>query len=220
MLSVLGVLRRPATPADRLPAALYSDGRPVGVGGLSKVYGRYIRRARVADGIAYYIIPGVLGSPPPSAQVLNRCYALEMRALRGRLTQVTKSFRAQTLRYGALVYGATRAYIARQRPHEGVTELSWQLNGSDGGGGGGATPETISQQGMVGASGTGVYGVVPSGVARVTLEWPAKRPSLTTEVVENVFVVRVPGAVSIFPSLRMIWRSASGRVIKTVSTPR
>lgn len=220
MLSVLGVLRRPAAPADRLPAPVYHAGRPMGIGGLTKIYVRYIRRARVVDGVAYYVIPGVIGSTPPSAQVLNRCYAEEMQALRGRLTHVTKSFRAQTLKYGAQVYAQTRAYISHQRPQEGVTELNWQLDGRGGGGGGGATPATIRQQGMLGASETAVYAVVPSGVARITLQWPgAKRPSLTAKVIGNVFVVKAPGAAAAVPQPTMIWRSASGRVIKVVRSP-
>jgi hypothetical protein len=51
LLSAFGVLRRPATAADRLSQSDYTLRFRV-------VYGRYIRRARVIDGTSYYLIPG------------------------------------------------------------------------------------------------------------------------------------------------------------------
>ena len=50
LLAILGVLRRPATPADTLP-------RDTLLG--SAAYLRYIRRARIVDGVSYYIYPVV-----------------------------------------------------------------------------------------------------------------------------------------------------------------
>jgi hypothetical protein len=219
MLSVLDVLRRPATAADRLPAPVYRAGRPVMLGDARTIYVDYIRRARVVNGVAYYIVPGVFGSPPPAPRVLNRCYAEEMRALRGRLAHVTKSFRAATLAYGAKVYAETRSELAAQRPYQGVDEFDWQLRGTGGGGGGASSPATIARQGMLGGSENALYGVVPSGVAKVTLHWPArvKRRAQTAPVVNNMFVLVVPGTA--FPPPTMIWRAANGRVIKTVRSP-
>ncbi len=48
----------PAAPADRLPARFYVAGllRPLEFRG-GDVYSRYIRRVRVIDGIAYYLVP-------------------------------------------------------------------------------------------------------------------------------------------------------------------
>ena len=56
LLSILGVLRRPTTPADALPPGIQSLG-----GFTREVYVNYIRRARVIGGISYYIFPAVVG---------------------------------------------------------------------------------------------------------------------------------------------------------------
>jgi hypothetical protein len=223
LLSVLGVLRRPATRADRLPAPLYGTGRPLLFGEPNKAYVRYIRRARVVNGVAYYLIPGVIGTPAPTEQVLNRCYAEEMQALRSRLAPATKSSRAATLAYGARVFADNRAAVARQRSFDGVVELDWSLRGRGGGGGGGAAnAAAIEQQGMIGGGpGSALYGVVPSGVATVTLEWPAtagaKPRTVTANVINNMFVVNAPSQDPATFQPKMIWRAANGRVIKTVS---
>jgi hypothetical protein len=50
LLDILGVLRRPATPADALPRRAL-DG--------SAAYLRYVRRARVVGGVSYYVYPVV-----------------------------------------------------------------------------------------------------------------------------------------------------------------
>ncbi len=55
LLSILGVLRRPATPVDTLPA---------GVGGIGDVFVRYVRRTRVLDGSSYYLYPALQGCRP------------------------------------------------------------------------------------------------------------------------------------------------------------
>ena len=57
LLSILGVLRRPATPTDVLPASLKrfltTSFKFFGV----EVFVDYVRRARVIAGIAYYVMP-------------------------------------------------------------------------------------------------------------------------------------------------------------------
>jgi hypothetical protein len=54
LLSILGVLRRPATAADA--------GSGIGAGGfVSGVFVHYIRRARVVAGSPYYVYPAVVG---------------------------------------------------------------------------------------------------------------------------------------------------------------
>lgn len=55
LLSILGVLRRPATAADALPRALAAQGAG------SDAFVHYIRRARVVHGSPYYIYPVILG---------------------------------------------------------------------------------------------------------------------------------------------------------------
>jgi hypothetical protein len=54
LLSILGVLRRPATPADA--------GSGIAAHGfISGVFVHYIRRARVVDGSPYYLYPAIVG---------------------------------------------------------------------------------------------------------------------------------------------------------------
>jgi hypothetical protein len=55
LLSILGVLRRPATAADALPR----DFAVLGAG--SDAFVHYIRRTRVVRGSPYYIYPAILG---------------------------------------------------------------------------------------------------------------------------------------------------------------
>lgn len=57
LLSILGVLRRPATAADALPPAI---GNLQGQGLTRDVFVRYIRRTRVVSGSPYYIYPAIL----------------------------------------------------------------------------------------------------------------------------------------------------------------
>jgi hypothetical protein len=57
LLSILGVLRRPATATDALPASLK---RSIAVSfkfGGREVFANYIRRARVAGGVTYHVMP-------------------------------------------------------------------------------------------------------------------------------------------------------------------
>jgi hypothetical protein len=57
LLSILGVLRRPAAPPDALPA----NAKKFVIGGPSSgdVYVNYIRRARVIAGVSYWVFPEV-----------------------------------------------------------------------------------------------------------------------------------------------------------------
>lgn len=225
MLSLLGVLRRPGTPADRLPAPFNRPGKllpPIGFA--RQVYIRYVRLARVVNGISYYIVPAAqVGPIAPPASVLNRCYSEEIQALKSRLRNASASVRASTLNVGARVFAQVRANGAVRRAAEGVVVLEWQPGG--GGGGPGSSAQTIARQGSLGIDNSAIYGVVPSGVAKVTVEWPAggkgqnRQPpeSTTADVVNNMFVVKAyPVGRAQFPG-EMIWRAASGRVIRVVT---
>jgi hypothetical protein len=58
LLSILGVLRRPATPADALPASVKAIFTKRGLNPLGReIFVNYIRRARVISGTAYYVMP-------------------------------------------------------------------------------------------------------------------------------------------------------------------
>ncbi|MGO9899806.1 MAG: hypothetical protein ACLP0J_08955 [Solirubrobacteraceae bacterium] len=232
MLALLAVLRRPATAADRLPRTrFYINGRlnlflPVG-----EVYVRYIRLATVADGIAFYLIPvGKDGPPAPARATLDRCYAQQIATLRGKLTGVPASLRASTMRDGERFFAESRTNVANRRVHESVYELEAAQNGSGASDAGSAA--AIQLGGPLGGLGSQspqktviMSGVVPDGVATVTLHYAAggsgahHLPPLivTSTVVRNVFAMAIPdfGDTRNWPST-MVWRSRTGALIKTI----
>jgi len=184
LLSILSVLRRPASAADRGSGI-------VARGVVQGVFVNYIRRARVVSGSSYYIYPAILGG----------CGTGET-------------------------------------PHQGINDLATHVNlgaGIIGGSGeGGATAAQIEQGQAVGTGPPGsstsatITMIVPDGVASVTLRYSAGRasgyskkisPSFTTTTtpVNNQVVVSVPRSAGGGPIRKptMIWRAASGRVIKT-----
>ena len=236
MLSTLPILRRPATSADRLPANLYmhADGRLkllLGQGG--DVYIRYVRRVSVAEGRTFYLVPvGKVGQPPLSSAAAGRCYRLEVAALQAELPSVAPSNRAPTRRYGDAEFALGRYNLESSSVHEGAELISENVNGG-GGGGGVQSLESIRQGGQLGGGGGGtppnpivMDGIVPTGVASVTLQFPATRyrtrrlPPLnaTGNVVNNVFVIPIPTLFErgAWPTTA-IWRSSSGETIKTVN---
>lgn len=232
MLALLAVLRRPATAADRLPRTrFYIKGRlnlflPVG-----EVYVRYIRLARVADGIAFYLIPvGKDGPPAPARATLDRCYAQQIATLRGKLTGVPVSLRASTMRDGERFFAESRTNVANRRVHESVYELEAAQNG--GGASDAGSAAAIQRGGPLGGLGPQstqktviMSGVVPDGVATVTLHYAAGGSgahhlpplTVTSTVVGNVFAMAIPdfGATRNWPST-MVWRSRTGVLIKTI----
>ncbi len=180
LLSILGVLRRPATAAD-------AGSGITARGFISGVFVHYIRLARVVDGSPYYLYPGIVGG----------CGTGET-------------------------------------PHEGIMELARNVDlghGLMGGtGGGGATAAAIEQgkdasSGPPGSSTSStVTLVVPDGVAKVTLRYPAGPASgyspkispaftVTTAPVGNLVVLTLPRSNPLQQGT-MIWRSADGRVIR------
>jgi hypothetical protein len=182
LLSILGVLRRPASAADA--------GSGIVAGGfISGVFVHYIRLARVVDGSPYYLYPGIVGG----------C-------------------------------GTGEA------PHQGIMELARNVDlghGLLGGtGGGGATTAQIEHGQDAGSGPPGsstsstITMVVPDGVAKVTLRYPAGRASgyspkispafsMTTTPVNNLLVITVPRSNPLEQGA-MIWRSADGRLIKKI----
>jgi hypothetical protein len=173
LLSILGVLRRPGTPADALPPQLrlFFSG--------TSFFVDYVRRARVVSGRSYYVVPARFG----------RC-------------------------------GTTL------EPHEGIV-LVCVLRANqrilDAGTGGESTATQVKQDGMflVGGSclhtsrATLLAGVVPDGVAAVTLHYPAS--TLTITPVDNIVAAAVPDPGGpLWRPLAMVWRSADGAIIKTI----
>jgi hypothetical protein len=238
MLSALPILRRPPTSADRLPANLYihDDGRLkvlLGAQG-GDVYIRYVRRVRVAEGRTFYLVPVTkIGRPPLPPVAANHCYQLEVAALAAELPNVPSAKRAPTRRYGDAEFALGRYNLETSTVHDGVALMEQNVNGGGGGGGGVQSLASIQQGGQLGGGGGGkpftpiiMDGIVPSGVATVTLQFPATRyrsrrlPALnaTGNVTDNVFIIPIPTLFErgAWPSTA-IWRSSSGRVIKTVN---
>ena len=237
MLSTLPLLRRPATSADRLPDNLYihRGGRPTlqldGQGG--DVYIRYVRRVRVAQERTFYLVPVAnVGQPPLSPAAANRCYRREVAGLQAALPSVPPAERAPTRRYGDAEFAVGRYNLETSTVHEGVDLIAENANGG-GGGGGIQSLESVRQGGQLGGGGGGkpptpivMDGIVPAGVASVTLQFPAIHDgsrhlpplNVTGDVVNNVFVIPIPTLFQRggWPATA-IWRSPSGKVIKTIN---
>jgi hypothetical protein len=235
VLSTLPVLDHPATSADRLPARFYRNGRLTDPLPDGLVYIRYIRLARVVNGTSFYLFPvGNLGRRPISPAAADRCYRLLVATLRAQLPKIPPAKRAVTLRYGTSEFASARWNLVNAKVYKGVFLLEGRPIG--GGGGGLASISEIQQTGMLGGGGGGIPpspivmdGIVPAGVTTVTLQFPAGRhgnrrlPALsaTGNVVNNVFVIPVPTLFERggWPATAT-WRSASGKVIKTIDETR
>jgi hypothetical protein len=213
LLSILGVLRRPATPADHLD--LSRLGPPV-----PDVYRAYIRRALSADGVSYYIIPARFdrAASVPS----DRCFELQTQALNRGLPKIPTSLRQPTREIQAALIAWERS-IAAHAPRDTICFVS--LGHSSTGASCGATPQAI-KAGQGAGNDDGTYsGVVPDGVATITLILPATAGhpvrSFTVRVTGNVYAVRTdqnPLHAFLHPPT-VIWRSADGRVLKRISPP-
>lgn len=207
LLSELSVLRRPATAADRLPSVVQ------GIADVRGVYVNYTRRARVLDGIAYYILP----ARSVGQLVLHlsaRCDAAMALAFHNELRRIPKQLRAQTTSLW------DRLVVAQQRqaPGDGDGICLLFAAGQSGGGECGATATQLQRTGMITAFGL-LSGVVPDGVASVSVSYPdgtGRARTVTANVVGNVFITPFRnGHPPLSPSIT--WRSAQGRVIKVVA---
>jgi hypothetical protein len=227
LLSILGVLRRPASPADafpppgviRLNQRLGRPHRRSSAARLShfgvEVYVRYVRRARTAFGAAYYVIPA--GGQDFETPAPARCTA----ELEHDLPQMPAALRgaAQT---------EIVAMLAAQRrgdqPHPSVCVTAVRLTGRLAGAGGGycgSGPAAIAAGRSLGSTttlgGTTTFmALVPDGVATVTLSFPG-RATTTARVVGNVLVARSPPGAGARAPEKMVWRSAGGQIIKTIN---
>lgn len=218
LLATLGVLRRPATIADTFPGSLQDKG------GLRGIYVRYIRRARVVNGVSYYVVPA---ASLPDLVPPTGCDAAIVAALHAELPRIPASLRAPTVALQAQMIARQRE-IAQEAASGGVCLMFASVDGR--GGTCGATASQVEQRGLVSAYGL-LSGVVPDGVATVTIHYPASNGlaalTVTADVVGNVFVTSVSpstgvvghlGSVNLHPA--MIWRSATGAIVRTVPAGR
>jgi hypothetical protein len=224
-LAVLGVLRRPAIPSDKLPPRLigrpphqqvYPDGT---IPPVKDVYISYVRKARHRFGANYYVVPA--GDVNYLVPVPARCWTEQRAALKRELPIIPARLRAGVLRLESL-------FVAQQRqndlPYPGVCLIA--INDTGNGGGGCDAGGSLSQiEGGTGAMPSGaptgvgvVYGLVPDGVRTVTFEYQRHR-SVTVLAINNVFIVRRKALPNYgFPNT-IIWRAAGGRIIKVIHRP-
>jgi hypothetical protein len=240
LMSSLAALRAPGGgPIGAMGDDLQHVGPPVP----TEVYARYERLARTvvlpatrsapAISVSVYVVAAA--NVTGAASVPSRCDAEQFAALRGELPQIPSALRAPTLQLAARTLAERRsavqnaegiAAVALSHTHDAsgprvdaysATTTHFKQSGA------------ISQVGFQSGSSTILSGVVPDGVASVTLHFPARfgganpAPSLsvTARPIENVFVVRLPR--SFIPQAfggatldSIEWRAANGTVIKTI----
>jgi hypothetical protein len=180
LLSILGVLRRPATPADALPPQMNQFLGMIDKSRGVEVFEHYVRRV---DG--YFMWP--------------------------------ERFAGCGLGLGSGSADAGRENMVL----------------SDGSGWGGAGDAAAIEQGAALAGGTSsfgsstVEGLVPDGVATITLRYPAGKiggfdkqdaPAfkVTVKIVGNLMVATIPrGGNRLTAPMTMLWQAANGTTIKT-----
>lgn len=229
LLSVLGVLRRPATSLDELPASWLTRMDRAGPRG---IYVRFVRLARIAYGRRFYIAPVA-----NAGRLSVHCVAEAESALRRALPTIPPERRAAALDQGI-------ALISSDGPHDGLLFLDIATNGGSGGAsccGTAATIEQAAGPGSEGTNGTSILmDIIPDGVASVTYHFPpgvncprlppqcpsrlVNQPrhalTVTTRPINNVLAVKVPISAPAALPTTIIWRSIDGTIIKTVHASR
>jgi hypothetical protein len=175
LLASFAVLRRPREPGDSLGSRRYLSFN-------QEVFVRYIRRARVVAGIAYYVIRAIFATCEPGP-----------------------------------------AYW-------GVSFEDMAASGTGPGGGTDAKAASVEQRGLFlgtgSRNGQTLAGLVPDGVATVALRFAAdpvaaiSTRTLNAKVIDNVVVVSVRGRLGSALPVGMVWRAASGEIVKTVTFGR
>jgi hypothetical protein len=225
VLDVLAPLRRPATPAELQP-----DAHPhVGFGG--ETYVDYVRHVTTAGGHPLTIV--ISRSVRPLFRLPSRCYDAEHARLVHLLRDKPRKLRSATLEEFSRLRQDQEA-AANDQP---TTPVDGIFLFDDGGGGGGADVASFKERGVFNSRGGGpragersrLNGLVPDGVASITLEYPKTvsrgpnyKPTVfpsaftkTVAVQDNAISVRIPrGAADAFPH-RMVWRDAAGAVVHT-----
>ncbi|MGA2014457.1 MAG: hypothetical protein ABSH51_28565 [Solirubrobacteraceae bacterium] len=228
LLAILGVLRRPARPSDRLPPRiigappnrrLYPNGT---IPPLTGVYVRYIRKARHRFGADYYLAPAANANP--LSHVPARCFREQETALHQELPQIPAKLRAGVLALETIVVAYQRR---RTLPYPGVCLVAINDTGNGDGCSAGYSVSQIQAGRTLTTGAPGgvpvVYGLAPDGVRSVTFHYPGRYPGhpLTVLVIDNVFILhdvrdRLPSDG--FPT-RLVWRSASGAALETITRP-
>ncbi|HEY6759120.1 MAG TPA: hypothetical protein VI318_06500 [Baekduia sp.] len=226
-LDILAPLRRPATPEE-----LQDPARALGAGG-AETFSDYTRHVTTADGHQLTIVLGRHTNTyvAPSSHCLDLEHTYLVGLLKGKPRKV-QSLALRSFSYRR--HGIETMPPASAQPVEGVYLFQ------KGGGGGGVDVAFFKEHGLLSSSGgadvgathssSTVYGLVPDGVASVTLEYaktvsrgkdykPTVFPSAFTTTVpvnENVYSTTVPrSAPDAFPH-RLVWHDATGAVVHVV----
>jgi hypothetical protein len=212
LLSILGVLRRPATPADRLNPGVFV--------GIPEVYAGSARRAFSAAGETYYlaVAPYDRAASVPS----DRCFTLQERALATYAPKIPAALRAPTKELQA-GYMAWDLSMFTHGPRDSICLVDVGRN--DAGASCGIAAAEI-KNGASPEDNNGVYiGVVPDGVGWVRLSFPASRGrpahSVTGIVRGNIYAIPSGSGSGSGPAPQptVTWLSPQRRVLKTIPVP-
>lgn len=214
VLAELGVMRRPATAADRVPA------KQLRFGG-QEVLQHSVRVARAADGwrLRFFLSRGVMHIGPVEADPLACARVRQAAAVRA-----AANFPAAVRREVAVEVGRWVRAVADQVAGRTLTLSQIEVRPDGRTAGGGAT---FLREGRFPATGSvGTYrrgnrrsvalsGLVADGVVSVRIldrdGTPKQRPR-TVPVNDNVFHVLLPRRFG--PRMTVEWRDANGRVVR------
>jgi hypothetical protein len=226
LLATLGVLRRPAPPADETNRTLIQSGFDVGAG----VYVNYIRRARTEFNKSFYIIPEARTTP--FSPIPSRCYTEMHAALLHEIRQLARTQQARIFQLQALQFAAQRA-LTEHRDGFCFAAVSLgyhsKFTGVDSGGCS-QGPPTLKQywptdpgwmQEDLNNGDVLLAGVVPDGVTAVTVHYvagnghPAR--TITSTIINNVAAFEIPPGTfrKNYVPTTVVWRAADGRVLRT-----
>jgi hypothetical protein len=234
LLSILGVLRRPSQPGGIRDALSLLMSRPG-----QSLYVRYVRFARSLDGFDVYVFVSTGFALTPVST--SRCVAAVTANFDRLLPHIAKTFRVDATQIFNRDLAIQRANWARKPPSAVVGAQGFSIYSRDqeGFGSGASTAAQIQEGEGLGlggvATGSGpntsfVAGIVPDGVASVTLHYNAGplggyshkhalAANVTTKAVNNVIVAIVPRpGGNAWPST-ITWRAANGKIIKTIREP-
>jgi hypothetical protein len=215
LLATLGLLRRPATAADRLASPMLGATGPG-----TAAYVGAARRAVSVGRSDYFLAP--VRNLPAAAYPSARCFVLQSQALALALPHIPARLRAPTRE----LQRAFIAYDQRQAatpPMDGICIVTTFGRRGSSANCGAALPEI--RHGMLPSDDNGTFvGVVPDGVASVTLRIAPGAGhvarSVTAVVRNNMYVARAGQDVPFKPgSPTVVWRAADGRVLRTFSEP-
>lgn len=230
--SRFAILRRPATPGDRLRPLLRVSGPTGGPAWTrgAQLYLNQIHRARSAFGATFYVIPA--GNVTGQRGVPTRCAPEQTAALERELARLARRQRTRMLAAQARYLGYARDLALRAGGICATFVVTRTGRRALGDNFGCATVATFDRWGVLADSQAHLGGtiaafwtVVPDDVATVTLRFAvdgtASRHTVTTTVrpVNNVVVAKEPYTApdeSGFPST-IVLRAADGKTIKHIA---